>query len=78
MKADKWFEAIDECGLKISSYTRERGENEFLPWDFIDIFVTKDYLLKERKKAYSCEVTGSCFKGCKACGVQKEFKCDRC
>lgn len=78
LKADKWFEAIDECGLKISSYTRERGENEILPWDFIDIFVTKDYLLKERKKAYSGEVTGSCFKGCKACGVQKEFKCDRC
>lgn len=78
LKADKWFEAIDECGLKISSYTRERGENEFLPWDFIDIFVTKEYFLKERKKAYFGEVTGSCFKGCKACGVQKEFKCDRC
>ena len=74
--AKLWNEAFEETGVDKTFYTREWGEDEILPWDFIDIFVDKNFLLKERKKAYSAEVTGSCKKGCKGCGMQKVYRCD--
>ena len=73
---DLWLKALEECGLKAEDYTREFGENEVLPWDFIDIFVDKKFLLNERHKALRDECTGGCLSGCKACGMQKVFKCD--
>jgi radical SAM family uncharacterized protein len=74
--AKLWNEAFEEVGVDKTFYTREWGEDEILPWDFIDVFVDKQFLLKERKKAYSAEVTGSCKTGCKGCGMQKAYRCD--
>lgn len=74
--AKLWNEAFEETGVDKKFYTREWGEDEILPWDFIDVFVDKKFLLQERKKAYAGEVTGSCKKGCKGCGIQKEYRCD--
>ena len=74
-KADKWNEAFLECGVDKAFYTREHGENEILPWDFINIFVDKEFYLKERHNAYAEKVSGSCLNGCKACGIQKTYKC---
>ena len=62
-------------GVDKKFYTREWGEDEILPWDFIDIFIDKKFLLSERKKAYSSTVTGSCKSGCKGCGMQKVYGC---
>ena len=73
---DLWLKALEECGLSPENYTREFGEDEVLPWDFIDIFVDKKFLLNERRKALNNDVTGGCLSGCKACGMQKVFKCD--
>ena len=74
--AKLWNEAFEEMGVDKTFYTREWGEDEILPWDFIDVFVDKKFLLKERKKAYKSEVTGSCKQGCKGCGIQKVYRCD--
>ncbi|MBQ7373464.1 MAG: TIGR03960 family B12-binding radical SAM protein [Clostridia bacterium] len=74
--AKLYNEAFEEVGVDKTFYTREWGEDEILPWDFIDIFVDKKFLLRERKKAYSAEVTGSCKSGCKGCGIQKVYGCD--
>ncbi len=65
-----WDKAFEDCGIDPSDYTRSRAEDEVLPWDFIDIGVTKKFLLSERHKAYSGAVTGSCLSGCKGCGLQ--------
>ncbi len=73
---DLWLNALSECGLKPEDYTREFGEEEILPWDFIDIFVDKQFLISERHKAFDNKVTGGCLSGCKGCGMQKVFKCD--
>ncbi len=73
---EKWDSSFTENGLNKRFYTREWGEDELLPWDFIDCFIDKKFLLKERKKAYRAEVTGSCKKGCKGCGIQKVYRCD--
>ena len=74
-KPEIWDSALKEHGLSASDYTREHKTDEILAWDFVDNIVTKDYLLKEKEKAYSRTVTGSCFNGCKGCGLQKEYRC---
>ena len=68
---DGWRKAFDDCGICAEQYVRERGEEEILPWDFVDIEVSKKFLLSERKRAYDGKVTGSCLSGCKGCGMQK-------
>ena len=69
-KHDRWIEAIDECGLSLDFYAfRERGENELFPWDFIDIGVSKAFLLKEYKKASRGEITFNCRSRCSGCGA---------
>ncbi len=77
-KKDVWQEAFAENGVDPDFYTRKHEFSEVLPWDFINIYVNKSYLQKEAERAYEGKVTGSCFKGCKGCGVQKEFRCEKC
>ena len=67
---EKWKKAFADAGLDMDFYTlRERSDEEIFPWDFIDIGVTKDFLLKEWKKAFKEEVTPNCREKCSACGA---------
>ena len=40
-----------------------------LPWDHLDMGVSKAYLLKERENSRAGKFTPGCFDGCKRCGV---------
>lgn len=75
-----WLEAFESCGVDPDFYTtRGFGENEILPWDTIDVGVSKQFLLRERKRAYEGLVTPDCRNGCSGCGADKllqEVKCD--
>ncbi|MBR2968224.1 MAG: TIGR03960 family B12-binding radical SAM protein [Clostridia bacterium] len=71
--AEKWYEAFRQTGVDPKAYTREWREDEVLPWDLIDVYVDKKFLLKERHAAYANAVTGSCLTGCKGCGLQKVY-----
>jgi radical SAM family uncharacterized protein len=71
LNKDGWLKAFEENNISMDDYTREFNEGEILPWDFIDIGVTKQYLINERHRAYNQNVTGSCIKKCNACGLQK-------
>ena len=51
--------------------TRGFGLDEVLPWDMIDCGVTKEFLLRERKKAYEEKTTPSCAEHCNGCGANK-------
>ena len=42
-----------------------------LPWDHLDMGVTKTYLLKEEENSQMGRFTPGCFDGCKRCGVCK-------
>ena len=65
-----WLEAFEETGLDIPFYTtRHRDENERFPWDFIDIGVTKKFLLREWKRAHEETVTPNCRQQCQGCGA---------
>ena len=68
---DKWVKAFEENGVNIAFYTcRERDENEILPWDFLDVGVTKEFLLREYKRAKEGKVTPNCRQACSSCGAK--------
>lgn len=76
----KWFDAFEACGIDPSFYTtRGYKEDEILPWDTIDVGVSKKFLLQERKHAYAETVTPDCREKCAGCGAAcllKEVSCD--
>ena len=76
----KWYDAFRQCGIEEDFYTtRGYGEDEILPWDTIDVGVTKKFLKLERKRAYAETVTPDCRHGCAGCGASallKEVECD--
>ena len=75
-----WLDAFAACGIDPNFYIiRGYGEDEVLPWDTIDVGVTKKFLLRERKQAYDGNVTPDCRHGCSGCGANcllQEVKCD--
>ena len=67
---DKWLDAFDKNGLSIAFYNeRERSTDEILPWDFIDIGVTKAFLKREWERAQRGEITPNCKEQCQGCGA---------
>ena len=77
---DIWLDAFKKCGVDPNFYTiRGYGEDELLPWESIDVGVSKKFLLRERKRAYAETVTPDCREGCAGCGANcllKEVECD--
>jgi len=75
-----WFDAFASCGIDPDFYTvRGYGEEEILPWDTVDVGVSKKFLLKERNRAYKAKITPDCRQGCAGCGANcllKEVSCD--
>ena len=75
-----WQRAFETCGVDPDFYTvRGYGEEEILPWDTIDVGVHKDFLRRERRKAYEGTVTPDCRQGCAGCGANqllREVECD--
>ena len=76
----KWYDAFRQCGVEEDFYTtRGYGEDEILPWDTIDVGVSKRFLKRERHRAYDGQVTPDCRHGCAGCGANsllKEVACD--
>jgi len=67
---NRWLKAFENMGIDLDFYTmRERSLDETLPWDFIDIGVTKEYLKKEWEYALSGIQTKNCLEGCTGCGA---------
>ncbi len=69
-KFDIWIEAFNECGVEPGFYAnRKREFEEILPWDHIDIGVSKEHLIRENKRAYNEELTPNCKVECTGCGA---------
>ena len=69
---DKWISVFERTGVDPAFYTtRGFGLDEVLPWDIIDIGVTKAFLRRERDKAYEGKTTPSCAENCSGCGANK-------
>ncbi len=67
---EKWLEAFSDCGVDPEFYAyRTIDHAEILPWEHIDIGVSKAHLVKEHKLAYSETTTPSCREKCSGCGA---------
>lgn len=69
-KQEIWDEAFHACGIDPDFYThRERECSELLPWDFIDVGVTRRFLETEWKRAKEGVITPNCREACSGCGA---------
>ena len=68
---DRWMEIFESADIDPKFYTRAFALDEVLPWDIIDCGVTKQYLLRERERAYAEKTTPSCKENCNGCGANK-------
>ena len=68
-KYDVWEEILTSHGLKWEDFTRGWNTEDPLPWDVIDVGVTKNFLKRELDKAYKEQTTDNCRKGCSGCGA---------
>lgn len=76
---ETWQEALEECNVDGDFYAyRERSYDEILPWDFIDIGVSKRYLISENEKAKELILTPDCREKCTGCGINASFKEGEC
>ncbi len=70
---DLWEEAFAECEVSPEFYAnRKRDYEEILPWDHLDYLVSKNYLIKENKKAHQAVTTKNCMEQCSGCGIKSE------
>ncbi len=67
-----WMKAFENTNVDIDFYTlRERDTEEILPWDFIEIGVSKSFLKREWERAKAGIVTPNCREQCSGCGAAK-------
>ncbi len=75
---DGWMSIFAEVGVDPSFYAnRRRDYEEILPWDHLDFGVTKEFLIRESKRAYDAKTTPNCRQACAGCGAScwKEGVC---
>ena len=72
--------AFENVDIDPSFYANRKMEyDEILPWDIIDIGVTKEFLISENEKSKEAIVTPNCREKCAGCGAAcllKEVDCD--
>ena len=69
---DHWMTIFKCAGIDPKFYAnRAYGLDEVLPWDIIDCGVTKEYLMRERERAYAGKTTPSCKENCNGCGANR-------
>ncbi|MFH1942065.1 MAG: TIGR03960 family B12-binding radical SAM protein [bacterium] len=72
----RWERVFGELNIVTEDYTAEKRVDDPLPWDHLSKGLSKSFLIQERNRAYSAEVTGDCrFTGCKGCGLMAHPVC---
>lgn len=65
-----WEQAFEETGISPEFYAgRERNLDEILPWDHIDIGISKKFFIAELEKSKKAEITLNCRQKCSNCGA---------
>ena len=65
-----WLRAFERSGIDLKRALGRRELHRELPWDFVEGVVTKQFLLRELKKAQEQQWTRDCrIVGCHACGA---------
>ncbi len=76
---DRWMKAFETCGVDPAFYANRAHDIEsVLPWDMIDVGVTRRHLLHEKEMCYESKLSPDCRKQCSACGAARLLKGGRC
>ncbi len=68
---NKWLEAFAQTGIDPVFYAnRKREFDEVLPWDHISVGVSKEFFIRERKRAQLGLTTPNCRQACANCGAK--------
>ncbi|MGN0667201.1 MAG: TIGR03960 family B12-binding radical SAM protein [Huintestinicola sp.] len=71
-KFDTWMEAFEETDTDIDFYAhRPASYEEMTPWQHLDYMVSKDFLIRENKKAHQSLTTPNCREKCSGCGISR-------
>ena len=66
----KWMEAIEQIGYDVDDALRARDVDERLPWDHIDILVSKEWFKEDWERAQQLQHAEDCrHSKCHRCGV---------
>lgn len=69
---DSWLEAFSECGISPEFYAnRTRAFEEITPWEHLDYYITKEFLIRENRLAHEEKTTPHCREKCAGCGANK-------
>lgn len=78
-KFDLWLKALEDENIHPEFYAnRTRPYNEIMPWSHLDYLVSRNFLIRENKKAHDFETTKNCRDGCSGCGIAKDSGGDYC
>ena len=70
----RWYAAMEQAGPSPDFYaTRKREYDELMPWDHLDYFVSKEFLIRENRLTHESKTTPNCRERCSGCGVSKEL-----
>ena len=76
---ERWLSAFEKAGVDPAFYAfRNRPDEEVLPWDMIDVGVTKRHLIHERAMAYQARLSPDCRKACSGCGASAMLEGGKC
>ncbi len=71
-KYELWMKAFEKTGTDVDFYAhRKRSYDEVMPWQHLDHYISRDFLVREHKKAMNGERTPNCREKCSGCGVSK-------
>lgn len=67
---EKWMQAFRDNNINPDFYAQRKiDHSEILPWDHIDVGVSKNFIMKEHDRAYEGVTTPSCREKCSGCGA---------
>ena len=70
-RPETWNQVFLSCGVDPNFYiSRSRNTDELLPWDFISVGVSKDFLIREWERAKQEKITPNCRQKCAGCGAR--------
>lgn len=73
-RPDLWEEAFSECGIDREFYAnRRRSYDEVMPWAHLDYLVSREFFVRENKRAHEAATTRNCAEGCSACGISRQY-----
>ncbi len=76
---EAWKRAFSDCKIDMEFYTRAREYDEILPWDIVDIGVSRSFMMNENEKAKKAATTPNCREKCSGCGAASLCKTkERC